>query len=346
MSNLDSRPIEEFCVGQAPRAAVEILAPRDVPLGGPRAMAVRRTLPQRARSLIGAWCFADHFGPDDVSSSAGMQVPPHPHCGLQTVTWLFAGEVLHRDSLGSRLLVRPGQLNLMTAGQGISHSEESPVLHSPTLHGAQLWVALPADRAGGPPAFEHHENLPMAVVEGACVRVFLGSAVVAGRELTSPATTYSPLVGAQLDLSAGARLELPVNPDFEHGLLVDSGVAGLDGVRVEPGSLGYVAPGRDRAVIEAGAEPVRAVWLGGEPLGEDLVMWWNFVGRSHDEVAQARAAWSEQLVFTGSRGPNHGGTAWAAEARAGCFGQVDGYDGGPLPAPTLPDVRLKPRKRR
>src|ERR687892_231597 len=121
---------------------VEVLTPRDVPLGGPRAMTVRRTLPQRSRSLIGAWCFADHYGPDEVHVSGGMDVPPHPHTGLQTVTWLFTGEVEHRDSLGTHAIVRPGELNLMTSGHGICHSEVSTP-RATILHGVQLWVALP-----------------------------------------------------------------------------------------------------------------------------------------------------------------------------------------------------------
>ncbi|MFC6342400.1 pirin family protein, partial [Nocardioides hankookensis] len=135
MSNLEEKPPELDC-RTAPASGVEIMTPRDVPLGGPRAMRVRRTLPQRERSLIGAWCFVDHYGPDDVADTGGMVVPPHPHTGLQTVSWLFTGEVEHRDSAGHHAMVRPGEVNLMTAGRGISHSEVSPPTTT-TLHGAQ-----------------------------------------------------------------------------------------------------------------------------------------------------------------------------------------------------------------
>ncbi|MCB7135045.1 pirin family protein [Cellulosimicrobium marinum] len=347
MSNLETRPEERVCATGAPGTGpVEVLEHRDVPLGGTRAMRVRRTIPQRARSLVGAWCFLDHYGPDPLPAigdgTDGMQVPPHPHTGLQTVTWLFAGEILHRDSVGSLQTVRPGELNLMTAGRGISHSEESPRgTRPPVLHGVQLWVALPGDRLADAPAFEHHADLPVADHDGARVQVFLGALGVAGTALRSPATSYTPIVGAQIDLAPGARVELDVDPAFEHGLLVDDGAARLEREDVPVASLGYVGPGRRTLAVEAGPDgPVRAVLVGGEPFGEDIVMWWNFVGRSHDDVARAREDWQAQLVVA-----DEGGTRSADGASAGRFGAVVGYDGGPLPAPVLPDVRLRPRTR-
>jgi hypothetical protein len=370
MSNLEARPAEQVCTaGPGDTSSVELLEPRTVPLGGTRAMTVRRTLPQRARSLVGAWCFCDHYGPDDVTSGPGMQVPPHPHTGLQTVTWLFAGEVLHRDSIGSLETVLPGQLNLMTAGRGISHSEETPA--APTaaassatgpgrvLHGVQLWVALPSSALDAAPAFEHHEDLPVLRTEGVVAHVLVGTLGlaldgVAGASetggvvrATSPATVYTPLVGAQLDLAPGARVELDVDPAFEHALLVDAGDVWFAGVSVPLDVLGYVAPGRDRLVVEAGPEaPARAVLLGGEPFAEEIVMWWNFVGRSHDDVARARSDWQAGLAMVSGDGPNHGGTAYVAGTRDARFGEVVGYAGGPLPAPGLPpDVRLRPRTR-
>jgi redox-sensitive bicupin YhaK (pirin superfamily) len=293
-------------------------------------MGVRRTIPQRARSLVGAGCFCDHYGPDDVSRSAGMQVPPHPHIGLQTVSWLFDGEVVHRDSVGSLVTVRPGELNLMTAGVGISHSEESPAAgRPPVLHGVQLWTVLPEAHAGVAPHFEHHGDLPVVEHAGARVQVFMGSLTIAGRRLVSPARTYSPLVGAQLDLPPGRRLELEVDPAFEHALLVDTGDVTLagDGAAgtVPPATLGYVAPGPDRLVVTAGDGAARAVLIGGEPFEEDVVMWWNFVGRSHDEIVEFRREW---------------------EAESERFGAVTGYQGSTrrLPAPPLPKARLKPRR--
>ena len=201
---------------------MEVLTPRDVPLGGLRAMSVRRTLPQRQRTLIGAWCFVDHYGPDDVAASGGMLVPPHPHTGLQTVSWLFTGEIEHRDSAGHHALVRPGELNLMTAGRGISHSEYSTA-GTTTLHGAQLWLALPDGHRQVDPAFEHYAPEPVAG-EGWAARVFLGSLLGS----TSPVTTYSPLLGAELTLAAGTTLQLPVDPSYEIGLLVDAGAVTVD----------------------------------------------------------------------------------------------------------------------
>lgn len=165
---------------------VDVLTARDVPLGGPRAMSVRRTLPQRARTLIGAWCFIDHYGPDDVADTGGMDVAPHPHTGLQTVSWLFSGEIEHRDSMGNHALVRPGELNLMTGGYGISHSEVSTP-RTTLLHGVQLWVALPGEHRHTGRDFRHHVPSPVTV-GGAEVRVFLGS--LAGD--TSPVGTFTP----------------------------------------------------------------------------------------------------------------------------------------------------------
>jgi quercetin 2,3-dioxygenase len=367
MSNLETQPREEVCAAgaHAPasgahdlpgRAPVEILDHRQVPLGGTRAMDVRRTLPQKARSLVGAWCFLDHYGPDDVSTNDGMQVPPHPHTGLQTVSWLFEGEILHRDSVGSLQTVRPGELNLMTAGRGISHSEESPSgVRPPLLHGVQLWVALPGDRLGDEPFFEHHGNLPVWTGSGGeRVQVLVGALSVGGVELRSAATVFTPLVGAQVDLPAGASVVLDVDPGFEHALLVDAGDASFEGVPVPVASLGHVDPGPSTLTLSAGAMPVRAVLIGGEPFAEEIVMWWNFVGRSHDDVAAARADWMAQVEAVPDAAgvvpevpvPGDGGTRYAPGAAGRRFGEVVGYDGGPLPAPTLPDVRLKPRRRR
>lgn len=254
MSNLEIRPAEQVCTAGEQGDGVELLTPRDVPLGGPRAMNVRRTLPQRARSLVGAWCFSDHYGPDDVTSGEGMQVPPHPHTGLQTVSWLFEGEILHRDSVGSLQTVRPGELNLMTAGVGISHSEESPKgSRPPRLHGVQLWTALPGSALGIDPHFEHHGDLPVARHDGAVVRMFIGRLAVGGQELASPATTYTPLVGAQVDLEPGAEVRLDVDPAHEHALLVDSGEVTFEQSVVPPSNLGYAAPGRPTLLVRAAA---------------------------------------------------------------------------------------------
>ena len=207
MSNTEVAPQETLCESDAGRVGVEILVPRKVPLGGPRAMDVRRTLPQRQRSLIGAWCFLDHYGPDRVGESGGMQVPRHPHTGLQTVSWLFTGEIEHRDSAGFHAAVRPGEVNLMTAGRGISHSEFSTP-GTDILHGAQLWVALPDRARQMEPTFEHYRPDPLTG-PGWIMRVFLGS--IAGA--TSPVTTHTALLGAEILMDAGSTLDwIPIRP--------------------------------------------------------------------------------------------------------------------------------------
>ncbi|MBO1752941.1 pirin family protein [Actinotalea sp. BY-33] len=329
MTNLETAPPEVVCEdGTAPVA--EVLEAREVPLGGIRAMTVRRTLPQRRRSFIGAWCFADHYGPDDVEVTGGMRVPPHPHTGLQTVSWLFTGEIEHRDSLGTRSMVRPGELNLMTAGHGISHSEDSTPATS-VLHGVQLWVVLPEQHRDVPPAFTHHVP-PVTQLGPAQARVFLGS--LAGA--SSPVPTFSPLLGAELTLPAGEQVRLDVDPTFEHGVLVDAGTAELEGVRGERSALVYHPPGATSLTLRSvGPEPVRVVLLGGEPLGEKIVMWWNFIGRDHEEVVAARARWQAEI---GADDGEHPGEP------ARRFGVVQDYPGDPLPAPALPHQRLLPRR--
>ncbi|MFI8263756.1 pirin family protein [Streptomyces sp. NPDC085665] len=298
--------------------AVEVLTARDVPLGGPRAMTVRRTLPQRSRTLIGAWCFADHYGPDRVADSGGMDVAPHPHTGLQTVSWLFSGEIEHRDSLGTHAFVRPGEVNLMTGGHGISHTEVSTP-GTTVLHGVQLWVALPGEHRHAPRDFQHHAPEPLRV-DGAQLRVFLGA--LAGA--VSPVRTFTPLLGAEILIDAGATVTLGVDPEFEHGLLVDQGDVRLDGALLRPAELGYASPGRSALTLtNASDRPARTVLLGGPPFEEEIVMWWNFVGRSHRDIVEAREEW---------------------ERASDRFGTVDGHPGGRLPAPALPNAVITPRK--
>jgi len=296
---------------------MEVLTPRDVPLGGLRAMTVRRTLPQRQRSLIGAWCFVDHYGPDEVSASGGMLVPPHPHTGLQTVSWLFTGEIEHRDSAGHHAMVRSGELNLMTAGRGISHSEYSTD-GTTVLHGAQLWLALPdADRQVDP-AFEHYAPDPV-VGEGWEARVFIGSLL--GSD--SPVRTCSPLVGAEITLAAGTTLTVPVDPSYELGVLVDLGELRVDGKPLARSELGFLEPGQDTLELTS-AEDTRLLLLGGPPFGEKIVMWWNFIGRDHDEVVAYRAQW--EALLDGDSDDRF--ALPAADPR------------DPLHAPPLPNARL------
>jgi redox-sensitive bicupin YhaK (pirin superfamily) len=299
---------------------MEVLTPRDVPLGGLRAMTVRRTLPQRQRSLIGAWCFLDHYGPDDVDGSGGMVVPPHPHTGLQTVSWLFTGEIEHRDSAGHHATVRPGELNLMTAGRGISHSEYSTP-GTTTLHGAQLWLALPDRDRQVDPTFEHHAPEPVSG-DGWEARVFIGSLLGS----TSPVTTYSPLLGAELTLDAGTTLKVPVDPAYELGVLVDTGSLTVDAKPLAAHGLGFIAPGRDSVELTA-TESTRLLLLGGPPFGEQIVMWWNYIGRDHDEVVAYRAEW-EALLATGT---------------SDRFRLPEGDPLEPLHSPPLPNARMVKR---
>ncbi|MFE3597943.1 pirin family protein [Streptomyces sp. NPDC059142] len=309
-------PVEGDRPGGAPR--VDVLSAREVPLGGPRAMRVRRTLPQRGRTLIGAWCFADHYGPHQVTASGGMNMAPHPHTGLQTVSWLFSGEIEHRDTLGTHAPIRPGEINVMTGGRGIAHSEVSTP-DTTVIHGVQLWVALPEEHRDAERDFQHHVPEP-ARVDGAGIRVFLGS--LAGR--TSPVRTFTPLLGAEIVLEARTTLTLAVDTAFEHGLLVDSGNIRLIDTVLRPAELGYVPRGTDTlTMVNETDAPARTILLGGPPFGEEIVMWWNFVGRSHEDIVRAREDW---------------------EASSDRFGAIEDFPGGRLPAPALPNAVITPRR--
>ncbi|MFI6432404.1 pirin family protein [Rhodococcus oryzae] len=327
MSNLDPAPDEVVCTGDdGGESGARLLDFRDVPLGGPRAMPVRRSLPQRAQSFIGAWCFLDHYGPDDVSASGGMKVAGHPHTGLQTVSWLFTGEIEHRDTTGVHALVRPGEINLMTAGSGIAHSEFSTPQTS-VLHGVQLWVALPDEHRFTAPAFEHYAP-PVVDHDGVRVLVFLG--MLFGQR--SPVKTFSALLGAELTLPPGRTIQLDLDPAFEHGVLVDTGGATVGGVGAKPGQLVYLSQGAARVEVRASDdEQTRILLLGGEPLGEEIVMWWNFIGRSHEEVVQFREDWQRERSDQ-------------AAATPGRYGPFPAQWRETIPAPILPNTRLKPRR--
>lgn len=292
-------------------------------------MRVRRTLPQRHRSLIGAWCFVDHYGPDDVDETGGMVLPAHPHTGLQTASWLFDGALEHRDSVGSLATVKPGELNLMTAGRGISHSEVSTP-GTTTLHGAQLWIALPDESRHVEPRFEHFVPQPVRG-PGWEARVFIGSLLGA----SSPVVTHTPLLGAELMLATGRAFEVEVDESFEHGVLLDVGVVDVDGQDLRPSDLAYLPPGRGSLTITAHEES-RLLLLGGPPFGEAIVMWWNFIGRTHDEIVGFREEWQAQITADG------GVVDDGRSVADGRFGVVD-LDLAPIPAPEMPNVRLKLR---
>ncbi|MQY30295.1 pirin family protein [Nocardia aurantia] len=322
MSDLEVAPSEAVCeAAPAPGPRADLHPARVVPLGGVRGVSVERVLPQRDLPTVGAWCFLDHFGSLAPAEELPPDIDPHPHIGLQTVTWPFDGRIRHRDSLGSDVEIEPGQLNLMTSGRGIAHSEYT-VPGAPAGHGLQLWIALPGDRTGIDPHFEQHRELPVFDLPGLRATVLIGT--LGG--VTSPAVAYTPIVGADLTLEPGATVGLPLDPGFEHAVLVLSGELVAGGVTVTPGPLLYLGSGRESLELtaETGAH---AVLIGGEPFAEDLVMWWNFVARSHDEIEAARTAWERHDT---SR-----------------FGDVPGHlPEQRIPAPPLPNLRLRPRKRR
>jgi redox-sensitive bicupin YhaK (pirin superfamily) len=253
-----------------------------------------------------------------------MDVAPHPHCGLATVSWLFSGEVEHRDSLGTVALVRPGEVNLMTAGRGISHSEVSTPATT-VLHGAQLWVVLPSGAAEVDPRFEHHVPEVVEVAEGVRAQVFVGALWGS----VSPVRVETPLLGVEVVLEAGASVVLPVEDGFEAAVLVDTGSVQVGDSPVARGELAVLGAARHPGgvTVTAGDDGARVLVLAGEPFGEEVVMWWNFIGRSHEDVVAARDSWQS--------GPER-------------FGTVPGYVGpvGRIPAPALPGVRLRPRGNR
>jgi quercetin 2,3-dioxygenase len=289
----------------------QVMPGREVLLGG--STVVRRVLPNLDRRLVGPWCFVDHYGPDDITVGAGMSVPPHPHIGLQTVSWLLEGQVHHQDSIGSDQLVLPGSLGLMTAGRGIAHAEHSPQPHPTTLHGVQLWVALPDAARCVDPAWQHHSSLPVVEQTGVTATVIMGE--LAGA--TSPGQVFSPIVGVDVALEAGANAILPLEHDFEHAVMMMSGAAEVDAVPLAPGSMIYLGSGRRDLRLRADV-PARLLLLGGLPFDEEIVMWWNFVARTGEEIAGAHARWSREG-----------------------FGRVPDA-GEPTPAPQLPAGRLKP----
>jgi len=291
---------------------VEITESRRQTVG---AVPVRRALPIRARRTVGAWCFVDHLGPLAVAPDPGaggprgIDIGPHPHTSLHTVTWLLAGEVRHLDSLGSEQVVRPGQLNLMTAGDGVVHAEEGTDYRG-ALHGVQLWVAQPEATRHGPAAFEHHAELPCVEIGGAVATVLVGELAGAA----SPARRDTELVGADLALRPGQAV-LPVRPDFEYALVVTDGAVRVDnpstGRRaapavVRPGQLAYLGAGRAELALDA-AEPTRLLLLGGVPFEAPIVMWWNFVGRSHAELTTAFEQWEQGGGGRGGGGQGGGG---------------------------------------
>ena len=253
---------------------------------------ILRALPIRQKRLVGAWCFLDRFGPLSFSEAKPMDVAPHPHIGLQTVSWLVQGEVLHNDSLGNEALLRPGGGNVMTSGVGIAHAEETPAKNSGSLNGVQLWVALPDADRNCQASFQHINEVPVIEQPGGAVSVFAGS--LPG--CSSPAEHLSPILGADIALHATASLELPLDHSFEHAALLVTGDAEIDGQSIDAMSLWYLGTSRSNIEFKS-RDGCRLLLIGGPPFPEKILMWWNFVARTPEEIAHARSDWQSHQRF-------------------------------------------------
>jgi quercetin 2,3-dioxygenase len=264
-------------------AGVELREGRSAEVGG---LPIRRVLPTKKRRTVGPWCFVDLAGPADAEEPDPMEVGPHPHIGLATVTWLLEGEALHSDSLGTQQVIRPGQLNLMTAGHGIAHAE---LAARPPFRGVQMWLAQPEATRHGASTFEHHEDLPQIDLDLGEGLLFAGG--YAGT--ASPARADSPMVGLDLALRRG-RSVLTTERAFEHAVVAIDGRVRVGPEVVEPGWLALVPAGIEELPVEAEGEGARALLLGGEPLGERIEMWWNFVARDRDEITAAWREWRDR----------------------------------------------------
>ena len=305
MSNLAPTSTAESCVSEPTTTPVlEALPGRLTDLLG---LPIRRLLPRSSRRLVGPWCFLDSYGPLTFASGKPMDVAPHPHIGLQTVSWLLEGEVVHHDSLRLTGVATPGVLNLMTAGRGIAHAEETPAENAGRLRGLQLWVALPEAARETAPAFERHETLPALELQGGRATVLMGEL----GNVRSPARAFSPLVGAEAAGEPDRRMVLPLEPDFEHALVPLQGDGYLDGQPLAVDTLYYLGCGRREVVLDSGRQPLRLLLLGGAPFTETILMWWNFVARTTEEIVAAREDWQ-----AGRR-----------------FGEVTAYPGPRLDAP-------------
>ncbi|OLO04772.1 pirin family protein [Salinicola socius] len=295
------------CPVEGGQRLIQHLNARTADVGG---IPVNRLLPQRGRRLVGAWCFLDHAGPATFTSDAGgMRVGPHPHIGLQTFTWMLAGEVMHRDSLGSAQRIRPGELNLMTAGRGIAHTEES-VPESGQLHAAQLWIALPHAERHTQPRFDHYPDLPRWSEQDVDITLLIGE--FGGHQ--APTLAFSPLVGLDIVSTGTARCQFPLRSDFEYGVLVLEGRLTIERDHFEADEMAYLGSGLDEITLTLERD-TRILLLGGEPLNEDIFIWWNFVGHSKAEIAEAQKAW---------------------EAGSERFGDVPGFDGKRIMPPPIP----------
>ena len=276
--------------------AIEAREGRTTEVGG---LAVVRVLPTKGRRTVGPWCFVDLMGPMDVDDPDPLEVGPHPHIGLSTVTWLTDGEALHTDSLGTEQVVRAGQLNLMTAGAGIAHAE---LASRPPFRGVQLWIAQPDASRNAASAFEHHARLPSLTLAGhaspstpgaggAEGSLLIGTLTTDDGTVSSPARQDTPTIGAELHLRAG-RTIIALDRSFEHAIVPLERTVRVGPEVVGEGSIALVPAGVEELPLEVRGDGARVMLLGGAPLGERIAMWWNFVARDHDELAQAWRDWN------------------------------------------------------
>ena len=269
-------------------ALIEVREGRTTSIGE---LGILRVLPTKNRRTVGPWCFVDLMQADDMERPPPLEIGPHPHIGLATVTWLFTGTALHSDSLGTEQLIRPGQLNLMTAGHGIAHAEEGVdtggVWESTGTMGVQMWLAQTDDTRHGTSAFQHLAELPETALGASRCRVLIGEL----GEARSPAKFDHPTIGA--DLTLRGDTVIPTDAGFEHAVVPVDKPIRVEGEIVEPGSLAMVPTGRGRLCLTAQSFPARLMLLGGEPLGETVKMWWNFVARTTEEITDAWRDWED-----------------------------------------------------
>ena len=320
MTNPDPHPDSSRasdCPARPDHPVIERIKARTSTLG--QGLTIRRALPARARRMIGAWCFFDHAGPMSYEAGQGISVGPHPHIGLQTFSWMVEGRMRHSDSLGNNAWIEPGQVNLMTAGRGISHAEESDPERPGRLQLAQLWIALPDAYRHCEPAFVNYPDLPVSHRGGMELTLLVGE----HGDRVSPVRVHSPLLAMDIRASAADQTTLALEPGFEYGLMVLEGRAQVDKETFEPGELAYLGTGR--TLLDLGVErDGRVLLIGGEPFEEDILLWWNFVARNPEEIEQAAADWQ-----SGQR-----------------FGTVDAAASPPLSMPSLEAVRLRADQRR
>ncbi|MBZ2167383.1 pirin family protein [Marinobacter sp. F4216] len=255
---------------------------------------VARSLPTAGRRQIGAWCFLDHIGPVTFGEAdTGLRVAPHPHIGLQTFTWMIDGELLHRDSLGTTQPIRPGEVNLMTAGHGVSHTEET-IFGDRTLHAAQLWIALPEADRNILPSFDHYDTLPCWQDQGASWTLLTGE--YGSRRADT--LQYSPLIGLDIECTQPQDILLTLEPGFEYGILPLTGACIIGEERFDTDELAYL--GDDFKQLTIHCEPsTRLLLIGGLPLRRDVVMWWNYVGYEREEIVEAETDWANHSARFG-----------------------------------------------